>query len=1005
MVRFHALTQDPAMQLHVWRRSTREDTVLFSKVSARAQEETGLLRYECALDFHIHGDVFCKLHRDDEYWENNAFNRQVPRLAEYRFPKDVWLVEGTSRLLMQDPFAQACDRVRIHLITAKRYREGALYLWAPGIPGRKITTYTPEDEGIYFDVQLSGRDRNLFAFKFIQKNGAFEPDMANRLWSSADGREIWTHSESAHIGKSKPARKMLRVHYRPTFSATQYLHLWQSNADFAVDVDPRELRDDWYTFEYPIYTGLPYGFMFRNIASPSDEQWEHAEATREINISKDAEVWTLEGDHELFAQEPEADREIILEIVDRPPACPLGSPISLDVWVNQARRHMSEPLLKDIKPRADGTFRFKTYPEIVTSFRFKSAAPSGMVTEAIARHSHKVSADTHSPQRLYVVLDRETQLTSSAPRNIFRDPPFAIARPGAWEQDGHMRFALHAPSAAMVEVMGEWTQWSANAMPMQCTRDGAYWWLQIPLAQIRAATGKNDYHGLLYKYRINQVFERQDPGADWVESSDPSKASRLANHSRYAWQSTDWETPGWDYLVVYQLHVGRFSKRYGDRNLSPLRRVAEEIKDSTGYLRSLKATGILLMPINEFPADQSWGYNPAFFYAVESSYGGPDDLKYLVDTCHQHGLAVMLDVVFNHAGTGDNILWSIARDSYFRGDTRWGAMVNFAHPQVIHFFEQNLVYFAEKFHIDGFRFDATDAILRSDTQNENVLQAGSGYGWEFLHKMRAAVHAVKPRCILVAEQLPNRWPLTRYGGSMDSQWCDAFHDRLVNACRGQYVMSGLADALKTTQTQCNQWYECTNYPESHDEVGNTNQRIASMDVSGLGQGYRRNKVAAAATLFSRGIPMWFMGAESAEYKQFLIDKNDPLDLDQYSSDKERSAVRRWWNALSELRRNNPMIQGPSPLDVRYAQDQVLAFTRGEGQEFYVLLNFGGWAGSRRLDELNLPDASYRELWNSTWPDFAVEQEGEHTNGGRTAHLDRGCQVQVPDYGVVVLQRE
>ena len=120
------------------------------------------------------------------------------------------------------------------------------------------------------------------------------------------------------------------------------------------------------------------------------------------------------------------------------------------------------------------------------------------------------------------------------------------------------------------------------------------------------------------------------------------------------------------------------------------------------------------MPVNEFAGDDSWGYNPAFFYAVESAYGGPESLKRLVDVCHEHGIAVLVDVVFNHAGTSDNALWSVARDSFFKGDTAWGALINFAHPQAGHFFEQNLRFLIKHYHVDGFRFDHTWTIRYSD---------------------------------------------------------------------------------------------------------------------------------------------------------------------------------------------------------------------------------------------------------------------------------------------------
>src|SRR5205085_3860115 len=131
------------------------------------------------------------------------------------------------------------------------------------------------------------------------------------------------------------------------------------------------------------------------------------------------------------------------------------------------------------------------------------------------------------------------------------------------------------------------------------------------------------------------------------------------------------------------------------------------------------------------------------------------------------------DVIFNHAGTTDNILWKTAQGTFFDGDTEWGAMINYDNPIVVQFFEQNLIYLLEEFKVDGIRFDFTRVITRGGDWGElHVRQPGSGGGWEFLQRMRAAMHSVNDRAILIAEHLPNEWPLVNFGGPMDSEWCD-----------------------------------------------------------------------------------------------------------------------------------------------------------------------------------------------------------------------------------------
>lgn len=992
MPAFHALTDLPAPRLFLWRASLP----LQLRLSALERDEQGFSVFRGELDHQIHENVHFKLFAGDE-WEKDDHNRLLPRQDQYRFPADVWLVQGTNRVLTRDPFTVGHDEVVVHLVTARKYRNGSLFLWTPGSPGTSHPAVGEDEDGPIFRLSLAGRHRHLFAFTFVDKNGAFEPDYANKLWNAHDGTEVWVHSQTAHLASSRPVRRRLTVSLvsQDTTASWPEMHLWQADSDFAVDIAAEAQGEGVFRYRCELYTGRPYGFtFFRPASAGGAREWENSEAQRTIILDDAKEVWTIEGDHQLFERAPVADRVVVVTVADRPPACQLGESLLLDVWVNHARA----PLARGLRPGTDGTWTFSTYPGVVTSFRFRS----GETVEAIPRHTVKVPPAAAATTRLFVVLDRADPLREPPAADLFQDPPFPIERPGVWERDGEIRFALHAPQATTAEVIGEWTAWLSRPMPMHSSRDGAYWWARIPVAELLQSLGRPDYHGVFYKFLLNGVLQRQDPAADWVENSAPESASRLTNHQRYQWRSEGWQTPGHEYLIIYQLHPKRFSQRFAGQKMSPLGRIAAEIADQSGYLRQVGVTAVQLMPVNEFAGDDSWGYGPAFYYAVEAAYGGPEELKNLVDTCHAHGLAVLLDVVFNHAGTADNVLWSVARESFFDGDTSWGAMINFDHPQAIHFFEQNLLYLRRAFRVDGFRLDHTHTIVHSHQQGGHVTRAGSGGGWDFLHKLRAALHGLDPHCLLVAEHLPNEWPLTRYGGPMDSQWCDDFHDRLVDACRGRQVMTPLAEAIKVTHTRCDQWYEATNYPESHDEVGNVNDRIAN--VGGYGQGLRRNKVAAAATLLARGIPLWFMGAESGESAQFTFAGATALDLDSYLADDFRIRVRSWWNVLCDLRRGNAKIQGPAPLAVHWAEGDILAFSRGQGQEFFVVLNFGPWACWRPLAELNLPSGLYKELWNSTWPAFAVEGEGEHSNGGRDARLHRASWLQVPDYGVVILEK-
>jgi len=1009
MTRFIAWTQLARPGLHVWREGTRLKLYLQPVAPGPAP---GWVTFEYDLEPRIGQDTQFMLFEFTESggpgrFEYDAHGRALPRRADGSYPDAVWFAEGAGRVLLADPMLTSADRLTVHLISKRRYRQSELFLWDPSSgASRRMEPAGLDADGPRFELELSGVHRHLALFKFIRAGDdgqftAFEPDFANRLWCASDGAEVWTHSEAPELTPALPQRRQLRLRFRQQLAEPPRMRIWQENSDYVADVDGVPGGDGWVAFTTELYTSLGYGVSFWNPDLPEHRRWEHPEARRSgVRIAGDTDYWTLEGDRRMFDAEPRRDRTLELRVALQPPFSALDGPLLAHVWVNRARA----PLAPDHPVGADGRVTLETYPEVVTSVKFRDVAGRW---EGLSRHPISIPSDQTSTVR-HVVLERAPLLEEAPPSDQFLDPPFTIRRPGAYQEDDALHFVVHAPHHARARLIGAWTDWLAAPLPMHSTRDGTYWWARVPVSDVLDGLGHGatDYHGEGYQFLFNDWQRYQDPAAAWVDGSSADAPSRLVRPDRFAWGDQAWSRPGWESLVIYQLHAARFTNRYPDE--PPLRRIAREISEPQGYLRTLGVTAIQLLPVNEVGSANSWGYDPAFFFAIENDLGGPDALKELVDTCHRHGIAVLLDVVFNHAGTVDNILWEVARDSFFDGDTRWGAMLNFDHPQVRHFFAQNLVYLAREYHIDGFRLDHTATIVHSGARHspwsDFVRDLGSGGGWEFLHALRhAVVTEIGPRCILIGEHLPNEWSVTNFGGPLDSQWCDDFHDRLVDACRGATDLSRLASALQLSHTACDDWYKVTNYPESHDEVGNVRDRVSY--VGGWGRGLRISKVAAACCLLSRGIPMYFMGAESGEDRQFTFGVADSLDLHGYLDDADRSRLRAWWREMALLRRNE-CIQGPSPLHVTFAADRLLAFSRGQRGEFFVVLNFGGGRSAVGLGALNLPGGTYRELWNSTWPAFAVvsETEAERSNGGRDARITRARDLRLPDFGVVVLER-
>jgi hypothetical protein len=541
MTRIHVLTGLLEPRLWVWRDQTeRLSNLLACDAERRGLDLNGLPVFEARLDPQLHERVHAQL-RSGEGWhskERDEHCKTLPRTAHHRFPADLWCAEGAARVLTANPFATSQTRLRVHLATASRYRGGKLIAWSPGRPVEVFDAVEDDALGPVFEVPLRGLDQHLLLFKFQSARGEVEPEYANRLWCAQDGGEIWAHSRSTWIGSRRPRMKSLVVrlleHGEP--SSTPQMHLWQESSDFAATVRGAREPRGWIRFEHPVYSDRPYQFLFFDPGL--EPAWEHEEARRNVLLREGGDawtmdgegrmrllgragIWTLEGDHELFGWEPSRDRPVLIEVAHRAPGCTLAGQLVLDVWVNRSRR----PLEVGLRPGPDGRWSFRAFPEVVTSFRFRSAEGP----EPVARHTYKVPDVGRQTTRLFAVLGREDPVPRRPPEDLFRDPPFPIKRAGAWVADGQVRFALRCPTATTAELIGEWTGWESEPFALRSTLDGAFWWGQVPLASITSKLDRSSIHGALYKYVLNQIRLVRDPAGEWVEGDDPEKASRLVD--------------------------------------------------------------------------------------------------------------------------------------------------------------------------------------------------------------------------------------------------------------------------------------------------------------------------------------------------------------------------------------------------------------------------------------------------------------------------------------------
>ncbi len=267
---------------------------------------------------------------------------------------------------------------------------------------------------------------------------------------------------------------------------------------------------------------------------------------------------------------------------------------------------------------------------------------------------------------------------------------------GATSLDGGVQFRVWAPATVSVEVEIVGTAQQRTFLQ----RDGEYF-----QRVISASVGDR------YWYWLDGTLRRPDP-ASRFQPEGVHGPSQIVDPA-FSWSDADWAGITLDAYIIYELHVGTFSAEG----------TFDGVISRLDYLCELGITAVELMPVAQFPGERNWGYDGTFIFAPQNSYGGPDGLKRLVDACHSRGLAVILDVVYNHLGPEGNYLHAFG--SYFtnRYRTPWGDAVNFDGPesdQVRHYFIANALYWITEFHIDALRLDAVHGIY--DFSARHILQ-------------------------------------------------------------------------------------------------------------------------------------------------------------------------------------------------------------------------------------------------------------------------------------------
>ncbi len=529
-----------------------------------------------------------------------------------------------------------------------------------------------------------------------------------------------------------------------------------------------------------------------------------------------------------------------------------------------------------------------------------------------------------------------------------------------------IEFNLFAPTIEGAVVIGSFSEW--NDIPLKKGEDGFF--------RTSVALQDGDYQ---YRFKVqskswfyqeNQWVTITDPYATDIDDASQNGVIHIKNGKRivdeYVWQHDNTLLPVDTQLVIYELHVGDFSGGEGD----PFRRGNyADLIARLDHLTELGINAIELMPVKEFPGDRSWGYNPKYFFATESSYGSTAELKHLIDECHARRIRVMIDGVYNHSDS-EAPLTQIDHDYWYHrnpqdSELNWGPQFNYE------FFDEKMKtmparkfigdavrFWIQEYHIDGIRYDAARQIGNYDFMKWIVEETKETMPFKPFYN--------------VAEYLPPEPSITGPDGPMDGCWHDFFMHTIVESlCTDECNLEAIKDVIDAKRKGFMEATNVVNYLSNHDH-DRLMARLGEQDIFG-DEGFRRAKLGAAILMTAFGIPMLWMGEEFGEFKPKTIDENK-LNWQLLANEQQRDLFNHY-KGLIALRTEHPAL-GSDNISFFHedVENKVLAYERWaeSGEKLLVVLNFSGQA----LAGYTLANVPEDGSWKAWIGDASVESN-EH----------------------------
>ena len=548
-------------------------------------------------------------------------------------------------------------------------------------------------------------------------------------------------------------------------------------------------------------------------------------------------------------------------------------------------------------------------------------------------------------------------------------------------------FAVWAPNAARVSVVGDFNHWDGRVYQMQRLSVSGIYELFIPQIPV----------GSLYKYELKLkdglTYLKADPYANQAELR-PATASVVADLTQYVWKDQTWmkerkkiqteDAP----MFVYEMHLASWKKPEDGREFYNYRELAPMI---VAYVKEMGYTHVELMPVMEHPFDASWGYQVTGYYAPTSRYGTPDDFMYLVDFLHQHGIGVILDWVPAHFPKDEH---GLARFDgtclYEHLDKRqgehphWGTLIyNYGRPEVINFLTANALFWLERFHIDGLRMDAVASMLYLDYGKEDGEWVANVYGGNenleaiaFLQNLNQKIHERKDGSFSIAEE-STAWPQVtgpvKEGGlDFDLKWNMGWMNDYLEYIRTDPLFRKGRHGMLTF-SMIYQYSEDFMLVLSHDEVVHMKGSMFTKMPGSISDKFATLRLTYGYMAAHPGKKLIFMGQEFGQEREFSekreLDWNLLDAVDGEMSDNER--LRQYVSVLNSFYLAHPAMYeldarpaGFEWISTLDADHSVIAFLRKSKDEtLLVVCNFT--PVSYEAFRIGVPFAGkYKEIFNS-----------------------------------------